>query len=221
MRMMLAVVLAACGLAVIPGPTAPAAPGICPPACDTIPDSAWMVSTAIPLYPVYRWPGLAGLAVTATAPRFAFEEACASPPVVADPRDYAVAARATVPNPPGEWQLQAQVVHWRGPTSQGGPTAAQTLEVAKTRLRSCQLTAPSVSPSIITDGPDRVAAVISVGGQRVMHQYLLAHPDSSSVVELALWASVPPRVPWSPVADAQVFDAMAAPLCQAYVGSCR
>ncbi len=219
--MMLAVVLTACGLAVVPGPPAAAAPGICPPACDTVPDSAWPVSTAIPLYPVYRWPGLAGLAVTATAPRFAFEQACASPPVVPDPRDHAVAARATVLNPPGEWQLQAQVVHWRGPTAQGGPTATQTLDSARARLRTCQLTAPFVSPSITTDVPDRVAAVISVAGQRVMHQYLLAHPDSSTVVELAMWSMLPPRVPWSPVPDAHVFDAMLAPLCQAYLGSCR
>ncbi|MFC3775057.1 ATPase [Mycolicibacterium holsaticum] len=221
MRMMLAVVLAACGLAVVPGPPAGAVPEFCPPACDTIPDSAWMVSTAIPLYPVYRWPGLAGLAVTATAPRFAFEEACASPPVIGDPREYAVAAAARVPNPPNEWQLQAQVVHWRGPTSQGGPTATQTFEQAKARLRTCQLTAPFVSPSITTDAPDRLAAVISVAGQRVMRQYLLAHPDSSSIVELAMWSTLPTHVPWSPVPDAQVFEAMTAPLCQAYVGSCR
>ncbi|MGE2725790.1 ATPase [Mycolicibacterium pulveris] len=221
MRMMLAVVLAACGLAVVPAPPVRAAPDICPPACDTIPDSAWMVSTAIPLYPVYRWPGLAGLAVAASAPRFEFEQACASPPVIGDPRDYAVAARAAVPNPPGEWQLQAQVVHWRGPVAQGGPTATQTFEQAKSRLRTCQLTAPFVSPSITTDEPDRLAAVISVAGQRIMRQYLLAHPDSSSLVELALWSTLPARVPWSPVPDAHVFDAMAAPLCQAYLGSCR
>jgi hypothetical protein len=66
-----------------------------------------------------------------------------------------------------------------------------------------------------------VAAVISVAGQRVMHQYLLAHPGSSTVVELAMWSTLPPLLPWPTVPDAEVLDAMAAPLCRTYLGSCR
>jgi hypothetical protein len=63
--------------------------------------------------------------------------------------------------------------------------------------------------------------VISKAGEQVMHEYVLAHPESSTVVELAMWSSVPPQVGWPPVADTQVLDAMAAPLCSAYIGSCR
>ena len=97
-------------------------PGDCPPFCDRIPDSAWIAPTSIPLYSAYRWPGLAGLAVTAPAPRFKFEDICASPPVADDARSYAVAARAVVPKPDGQWQLQVQVMHWRGETWRGAQT---------------------------------------------------------------------------------------------------
>ena len=67
MRLLLAVALATCGLAIAPsaGWPARAVPGECPPICDAIPDAAWIAPTSIPLYPVYQWPGLAGLAVTA------------------------------------------------------------------------------------------------------------------------------------------------------------
>jgi hypothetical protein len=54
-----------------------------------------------------------------------------------------------------------------------------------------------------------------------MHEYLLAHPASSTIVELAMWSSLPPQVDWPSVADAQVLDAMAGPLCGAYIRSCR
>ena len=221
MRMMLAVALAVCGLAAAPGPTAAAVPGWCPPICDAIPDSAWIAASAVPLYPVYQWPGLAGLAVTGPPPRFGFEELCGSPPVLEDARVYAVAARAVVPNPAGQWNLAVQVMHWRGDTATGGPIALATLEAARSRMRNCQLTAPFVSPSITTSDAELLAAVISVPGQRVMHEYLLAHPASSTVVELAMWSTLPPAVGWPAVADAQVLDAMAAPLCDAYLGSCR
>ncbi|WP_041303360.1 hypothetical protein [Mycolicibacterium rhodesiae] len=221
MRLWLAMAVATCGLVVAQGTPATAVPGVCPPICDAIPDSAWIAPTAVPLYPVYRWPALAGLAVRAPQPRFTFEEVCASPPLIGDARDYAVAWQATVPNPPGQWQLRAQIVHWRGDTAHFGPTATDMLDLARTRLRDCQLTAPRASPSITTSDPFRLAAVISVPGKRVVHQYLLAHPSSSTVVELALWSTLTPLVPWPAVPDAQVFDAMAAPLCDAYLGSCR
>ena len=97
-----------------------------------------------------------------------------SPPLIGDARDYAVASRATVANPPGQWQLRVQVIHWRGPTAQFGPTATQTLDLARARLRDCQVTAPLASPSITTNDPFRLAAVISVPGQRVLHQYVVA-----------------------------------------------
>jgi hypothetical protein len=217
----LTAVLVACGLALAPGPQVRAVPGVCPPICDAIPDSAWIVSTDVPLYPEYHWPGLAGLAVTAPSPRFAFEDVCSGPPPVGDAREYVVGARATVTNPDGQWQLRAQILHWRGDTGHSGPIASATLEQARASLRACQVTAPLTSPSITTDDPQRIAAVISVAGRQVMHQYLLAHPSSSTVVELALWSTLPPQVPWSGDADAVVLDAMAAPLCNTYLGSCR
>lgn len=223
MRLMLAVALAVCGLCgvvVTPGIARPA-PGFCPPFCDSIPDSAWIESSSIPLSPVYRWPGLAGLAVTATNPRFEFETWCAGPVAVDDPRDYAVAARAVVPNPPGQWNLHVQVLHWRGDTVTGGRTALATLEKARIALANCQVSAPQISPSITTSEAQRLAAVISEPGSRVMHTYLFADPNSSSLVELTLWLTLPVLVPWPTVSDEQVFDAMSGPLCAAYLGSCR
>ena len=217
---MLAVALAVCGLVVTPGLARPV-PGFCPPFCDAIPDSAWIESSSLPLFPVYRWPGLAGLAVTATAPRFEFETWCAGPRGADDPRDYAVAARAGVPNPAGQWNLRVQVMHWRGDTVTGGRTALELLEKARIALTGCHTTAPRVSPSTTTNEAQRLAAVISEPGRRVMHTYLLAHPGSSTLVELALWSTTPVLVEWPAVADARVFDAMVEPLCAAYLGSCR
>ena len=223
MRLLLAVAVATCGLAIAPsaGWPAHAVPGECPPICDAIPDLAWIAPTSIPMYPVYRWPGLAGLAVTAPSPRFGFEALCGSPPVADDPRAYAVAARSVVLHAGGQWNLLVQVIHWRGDTATGGPTALTTLETATSRLRDCQSTADAASPSITTNDRGRIAAVISDAGKQVMHEYLLAHPDSSTVVELAMWSTLPPQVDWAAVADTQVLDAMAAPLCSAYLGSCR
>jgi hypothetical protein len=58
-------------------------------------------------------------------------------------------------------------------------------------------------------------------GQTVLHKYLLLNPENSTVVELAMWATAPPRLDWAPVPDAQVLDAMNTPLCTAYIDSCR
>src|SRR6476661_3450388 len=183
MRMMVAAILAACGLAIAPGGVGPAhaLPLDCPPNCDRIPNSAWIDPTAIPLYSTYRWPGLPGVAVTATDARFRFEEACASPPVPDDPRGYAVSARAIVPQPDGQWQLQVQVLHWRGETWRGGQLATAVFDKAVAALRGCQLTSPSASPSLTTDAPNRMAAVVSgvPPGQSVLHEYLLVNPSNS------------------------------------------
>lgn len=216
MRWLLAVALGF-GLAV--APPAGAVPGVCPPICDAIPDSAWPVSSSLPLYEVYRWPGLAGLAVNVPSPRFVFEEWCASPAVPGDPRAFAVAARAQIDNAPGHWHLRSQTLHWRGPVGWTGPLVSSVVEDATTRLRACQAT--GVSPSITTADAEQMAAVISVAGREVVHQYLLADPASGTVVELALWAELPAQVPWPAVPDAEVFDVLAGPLCRAYLGSCR
>jgi hypothetical protein len=223
MRLLLAVALATCGLSVAPSTSWPAGavPGECPPICDAIPDSAWIDPTAVPLYPVYRWPGLAGLSVTAPSARFGFEAMCASPLLANDPRAYAVAARSVVLHQEGQWNLLVQVVHWRGDAATGGATALTTLETARSRLRDCQSTAPATSPSITTNDPQRIGAVISDPAHQVMREYLLADPNSSTIVELAMWSALPTQVDWGAVADAQVLDAMAAPLCSAYIRSCR
>ena len=225
MRLMLAAILAACGLAVAPSMIGPAqaVPTDCPPNCDRIPNSAWIDATAIPLYSTYHWPGLAGVSVTVNNPHFRFEEACATPPVPDDPRQFAVAARAVVAQPEGQWQLQVQALHWRGETWRGGQLAAAVFDKAVASLRGCQLTSPLTSPSLTTDSPNRMAAVVSgvLPGQQILREYLILDPRNSSLVEMAMWATSPPRVEWPPVPDAEVLDALAAPLCRAYIDSCR
>lgn len=217
MRMVLGTLLVACGLVV--APPAAATPETCPPACDRIPEAAWIPPWGIPLNSHYAWPRLPGVAVTAVAPRFRFEELCASPPVLLDPRSWAVAGRALVVNPEGQWQLQAQVLHWRGETWRGGQSAQEVFDTAAGALRSCQRTNVTASPSVTTDEPDRMAAVI--GGPVILHQYLVANPGNSTITELAMWSTAPPLTAWPGVDDTAVLDAMGAPLCAAYIGSCQ
>lgn len=223
MRLVVATMLLASGLMVgcASAVTARADPDTCPPNCDKIPDTAWISTSAIPLDSTYRWPSLAAVAVPmtgTTTPRFRFEEVCATPAFPQDTRNSAVASRATVVNPQGHWQLQAQVLHWRGDTMRGGQNAVSVLAVAAAALRGCQLGAAAESPSITLDEPNRLAAVIS--GPVLMHTYLVAHPENSTISELTLWSSGPPQLPWPIISDAQVLDAMTAPVCAAYIGSC-
>ena len=222
MRVILATILVAGGLVVALFVVAPAhaEPQTCPPVCDQIPDTAWIQQRAMPLNSVYNWPVLAGQAVqvTGSGPRFRFESLCAAPPVRQDPRDSAVAARATVVRPDGQWQLQAQILHWRGDTARGGWMAASVFSNAVAALRGCQQGSPQQSPSITSDEPNRMAGVIS--GPVIMHTYLVAHVASSTISELTLWSSGPPQVPWPSMADDPVLDSMTAPLCEAYIASC-
>jgi hypothetical protein len=53
-----------------------------------------------------------------------------------------------------------------------------------------------------------------------MHTYLVAHPQNSTISELTLWSSGSPQVPGLLIPDAQVLDALTAPVCAAYIGSC-
>lgn len=216
MRLVLASVLAAGGVAL----AAPAAaePYNCPPACDSIPGSAWVAASAVPLDAHYDWPRLDSVARSAPVPRFRFEELCATAPAAADPRDYAVAERAVVVGPQGEWQLQAQVLHWRGETWRGGQLVKDTFAAATEALRACQRTNLPASPSLTVDAPDRVAAVVA--GPVILHEYLLANPSNSTISELALWSAAPPLTPWPAIDDGAVLEALSAPLCTAYIGSC-
>jgi hypothetical protein len=223
MRVVLAAMLIASGLVVarVSAVAAHADPESCPPVCDRIPDTAWITPSGVPLSSIYRWPSLAGAAVpmTGTAtPRFRFEEVCATPTFSLDTRNSAVASRATVANPQGQWQLQAQILHWRGDTARGGQNASSVFGIVAAALRGCQLSAPAESSSVTTDEPNRLAAVIS--GRVIMHTYLVAHPQNSTISELTLWSLGSPQVPWQLIPDAQVLDAMTAPVCAAYLGSC-
>lgn len=223
MRVFLATILVVGGFAVALVVVAPAHadPQTCPPVCDQIPSTAWIQQRAVPLDSAYNWPAFAGLAVQTTgavSPRFRFEDLCATPAVPRDPRDSAVAARVTIAHPDGQWQLQAQIIHWRGDTTRGGPTAASAFASSVAALRGCQRGAPAESPSITTDEPTRMAAVVS--GPVVVHTYLIAHPASSTVSELTLWSAGPPQVPWPVMADDPVLNALTAPLCDAYIASC-
>ena len=223
MRVVLATMLLASGLVVgwMSSVSARADQDTCPPICDKIPDTAWISPSDIPLNSTYRWPSLAGVAVPmtgTTTPRFRFEEVCATPAFPQDTRNSAVASRAAVVNSQGQWQLQAQVLHWRGDTARGGQSASSVFDVAAAALRGCQLGAAAESPSVTVDEPNRLAAVIS--GPVIMHTYLVAHPENSTISELTLWSSGPPQQPWPIISDAQVLDAMTAPVCAAYIGSC-
>ncbi|OBJ50348.1 ATPase [Mycobacterium sp. 1423905.2] len=206
-------------VAVLVVPTVQADPETCPPICDQIPNTAWIQRRSVPMDSVYAWPELSAAAgaLTRTTPRFKFEQVCATPAAPQDSRDAAVAAQVTVAHPDGQWQLQAQILHWRGDTARGGAVAASVFGSAVAALRTCQAGAPTQSPSVTDDEPTRMAAVIS--GPVVVHTYLLAHVASSTISELTLWASAP-QVPWPVVADSAVLDAMTAPLCEAYIASC-
>jgi hypothetical protein len=59
-----------------------------------------------------------------------------------------------------------------------------------------------------------------ISGPVIMHTYLVAHPESSTISELTLWSSESPQQPWPIISDAQVLDAMSSPVCAAYIGSC-
>jgi len=223
MRVILATMLVVGGFAVALIVVAPAHadPETCPPTCDQIPNSAWMQQRAVPLDAVYNWPPLAGVAVpltgTGTA-RFRFEELCDSTAMPQDARDSAVTARVTVAHPDGQWQLRAEILHWRGDTARGGQAAASVFANAVGALRACQQRAPAESPSITSDEPNRMAAVVS--GPVVMHTYLVAHAASSTISELTLWSSGPPAVSWPAKTDDAVLDSLTAPLCDAYIASC-
>jgi len=223
MRVVLATMLITSGLVVarVSAVAAHADPENCPPVCDQIPGTAWISSSKVPLNSIYRWPSLASAAVVitgTTTPRFRFEEVCATPAFSPDTRSFAVASRATMANPQGQWQLQAQILHWRGDTALGGQNASSVFAIAAAALRGCQLGVPAESPSVTTGEPNRLAAVIS--GPVIMHTYLVAHPQNSTISELALWSSGSPQVPWLLIPDVQVLDALTAPVCEAYIGSC-
>ncbi len=91
-------------------------------------------------------------------------------------------------------------------------------DIAAAALRGCQLGVAAESPSVTVDEPNRLSAVVS--GPTVLHTYLVAHPENSTISELALWTTDPVQLPWPIISDAQVLDAMSSSMCAAYLGSC-
>lgn len=227
-----------------PAPTPPAAPttfaapapnpnrapnGNCPPACAHIPDSAWIAPPAIPLYDKYSWPPLGPLSEPVSNPRFKIDELCAAAPANDDERDGSVASRIILPEPPGQWQLQVQILHWRGDPWIAGQRASAVMDSATSLLRNnCSFTAPGVSVSRIAEQNvpghpgQSLAAVITATGNLPMtaHEYLISDLRNSTVVELAMWSTSPPAVDWPTINDDQLLADMVAPLCTAYVNSC-
>ncbi|HEY1486028.1 MAG TPA: hypothetical protein VGF84_07975, partial [Micromonosporaceae bacterium] len=68
-----------------------------------------------------------------------------------------------------------------------------------------------------------LTAVITVAGNApvTVHEYLVSDLRNSAVVEVAMWSTSPPAVAWPAVNDDQLLADMVAPLCTAYVDSCR
>jgi serine/threonine protein kinase len=221
-----------------PTPTAFAAPapdpnrppnGNCPPACTHIPDSAWIAPPAIPLSDRYPRPPLGPLSEHVSNPRFRIDELCAAGPVADDERNGAIASRLILPEPPDQWQLQVQILHWRGDPWIGGQRASAVVDSATSLLRNtCSSTAPGVSVSRIAEQNvpghpgQSLSAVLTVRGTAplVAHEYLVSDLRNSTVVELAMWSTSPPAVAWPTINDDQVLADMVAPLCTAYVNSC-
>ncbi|WP_157626091.1 ATPase [Mycobacterium sp. 155] len=184
----------------VPDPNRPPQ-GNCPPACTKIPDSAWMAPHTIPLYDKYSWPQLGPLSEAVSSPRFKSDKLCAAAPLAAEEHDSALASRVILPNPPGQWQLQVQILHWRGDPWVGGQRASAVMDSATALLRNnCSFNAPGVSVSRITEQSvpghpgQSLAAVITMGGAAplVAYEYLVSDLRNGTVVELAM-ADLPAR----------------------------
>ncbi len=103
-----------------------------------------------------------------------------------DPRVYAVAG-ARHGAPAGRPVAAAGPGHAlaRGHRHRRAWTRGRCSRWAASPCRGASSRRPATSPSITTDEPDRLAAVVSDDASRVMHNYLLADPASSTLVELA------------------------------------
>jgi hypothetical protein len=165
-----------------------------------------------------------------TNPRFLADELCAAGPQTTDERDGARAARIILPNPPGQWQLQVQILHWRGDPWIAGQRASAVMDAATALLRNnCSFQAPGVSVTRIAEqnipggnpGQSLTATITGTGtAPQIAHVYLISDLRNSTVVELAMSSRSPPAVEWPTVNDDELLAAMVAPLCTAYVNSC-
>ena len=165
-----------------------------------------------------------------SSPKFEADELCAAGPAADDERASALAARIVLPNPPGQWQLQVQILHWRGDPWIAGQRASAVMDSATKVLRNnCSFNAPGVSVSRIAEqnlpgghpGGALTAVITETGATpMVAREYLVSDLRNSSVVELTMWSTSPPAVDWPAINDDQLLADMVAPLCTAYVNSC-
>jgi hypothetical protein len=194
--------------------------------CSQIPDSAWIASSAIPLSDKYSWPQLAPLTEPVTNPRFEIDDLCSAGPATEDERGSAIAAHVILPEPPGQWQLQVQIMHWRGDPWIAGQQASAAMDAATALLRNNCSLGTSVSRIAEQNVPGHpgqsLAAVITRGGTAplITHEYLVSDLRNSTVVELAMSSSSPPATDWPSINDDQLLADMVTPLCTAYVNSC-
>ena len=226
-RMLAAVGVAAMAAAfsLLGQPIAHADPDTCPPNCDRIPATAWIDPAAIPLAAKYHWPDLAGIAVprctTAVPLRGGVRDARGCPTTRGLMRWR--------PRPPSPIRPASGSCRFRcctGAASRGTAGSSPTRSSAlgdRPRCGRVRCTAPQASPSLTTDEPGRLAAVLSVAGDAptVLHQYLVAHPQSGTVVELAMWASSPPAEDWPVVLDYPAARRAGGAAVRAYIASCR
>ena len=173
------------------------------------------------MYDKYSWPQLGPLSEAVSSPRFKSDELCAAAPLSVEERDSALASQVILPNPPGQWQLQVQILHWRGDPWVAGQRASAVMDSATALLRNnCSFNAPGVSVSRITEQSvpghpgESLAAVITMGGATplVAHEYLVSDLRNSTVVELAMWSTSPAAVDWPTMDDDQLLADMVAPL---------
>jgi serine/threonine protein kinase len=204
--------------------------GNCPPACTRIPDSAWIAPKAIPLHDKYSWPPLAPLTEPVSNPRFELDNLCATGPIANDQRDSGLAAHVILPNPPSQWQLQVQILHWRGDPWIAGQQASAVMDSATSALQnSCKSSTSGATVSHLTTqnvpggnpGQSLTAVITTTGpSPTVAHEYLISDLRSSTVVELAMSSNSPSAVDWPAINDDQLLANMVTPLCTAYVNSC-
>ena len=137
----------------------------------------------MPLYNDYSWAALAPLSEPVSSPRFEADDLCAAGPAADDERASALAARTILPNLPGQWQLQVQILHWRGDPWIAGQRASAVMDSATSMVRNnCSSTAPEVSVSRVAEqnvpghpGQSLTAVITEIGNTpRIAHEYLVS-----------------------------------------------
>ena len=196
MRMMLAVVVAACGLAARAG-SGGRAPSLASARRSATgspirrgsrrPPSRCTRSTAGRGWPDWRSPR--------RAPRFGSRRLARTPPVPATPATTRWRRAPSCRTRRASGSCRRRSCTGAGTPWRAGRPRRRRSETPVAALRDCQLTAPlRLAVAHHRRARRGSAAVISVAGRACMHEYLLADPRSSTIVELALWSTLPPQV---------------------------